>query len=49
MNEQAPDAQTNYLNIILVPVADAIGYLGPDVFELPVIAGDSIKITVSAM
>jgi hypothetical protein len=49
MNPQAPDTQTNYLNVILVPVSDLRQYSGPDVYELPVIAGDSIKITVSNM
>lgn len=49
MNEQAPETQTNYLDMIFVPLPDVIQYLGPDVYELPVIAGDSIKITVSSM
>jgi hypothetical protein len=47
MNDQAPATGTNYLGITLVPLTDVKGYLGPDVYELPVIAGDSIKITVS--
>ena len=49
MSNYAPAPQTNYLNMIFSPVADAINYLGPDVYELPIIAGDSIKITVSTM
>lgn len=47
MNDLAPPSQTNYLNMVFNPVADAVNYLGPDVYELPVIAGDSINITVS--
>jgi hypothetical protein len=49
MNEQAPSTDTNYLDIILVPLTDVTEYFGPDVYELPVIAGDSIQITVSTM
>ena len=48
MNDQAPpQPATNYLGITLIPVADVTQYLGPEVYELPVIAGDSIKVTVS--
>ena len=49
MNALAPETQTNYLEMVLLPVGDATQYFGPDVYELPVIAGDSIKITVSSM
>jgi hypothetical protein len=49
MNDQAPTTQTNYLGITLLPLTDVKEYLGPDIYELPVIAGDSIKITVSVM
>ena len=49
MNEKAPSTQTNYLNMIFTSLPDVTQYLGPDVYELPVIAGDSIKITVSNM
>jgi hypothetical protein len=49
MNNYAPETQTNYLAMIFVSLPDVIQYLGPDVYELPVIAGDSIKITVSSM
>jgi hypothetical protein len=48
MNDQFPSTDTNYLEIALVPLTDVTEYLGPDVYDLPVIAGDSIKITVSA-
>jgi len=47
MNNQAPPSNTNYLQITLVPLGDVKEYLGPDVYELPLVAGDSIKITVS--
>jgi hypothetical protein len=49
MNEQAPPTQTKYLNITFVPLTNVNQYFGPDIYELPVIAGDSIKITVSPM
>lgn len=49
MNDQAPASETNYLKVNFIPLTNVYEYFGPDVYELPVIAGDSIKRTVATM